>query len=228
MQQKGENMTTYQTATKQGAFQALLAYARKRPGLDMRDYGGGMDGYLAYQQELRGIQKDFRRVKELTTVAIGLGIGDDAVIEAAKHAFSGRLEWAGDHWEYCTGQYWPTEYRKAVAAVLDQAIHAYKQAHAAEIHKPVFATVSDVRAYHEATGSHWFDRSSMRFFGTRIHTKGLLIAGKYFITSEQPPHGPRGYTVRGVKENGDIETEGELCGYRTAARAAQAARLKSR
>lgn len=50
MQQKGENMTTYQTATKQGAFQALLAYARKRPGLDMRDYGGGMDGYQAYQQ----------------------------------------------------------------------------------------------------------------------------------------------------------------------------------
>jgi hypothetical protein len=184
-----------------------------------------MDGYRAYQRELRGIQKDFRRVKELAAQAIALGIGDDAVIEAAKHAFSGRLEWKGYNWNYCTGQYWPTEYRKAIAAVLDAAIHAHKQAHASEVQKPALATVADVRAYHEATGSHWFDRSSMRFFGTRIHTQGLLIGGKYFITSEQPPHGPRGYTVREVDEKGDIQTVGELCGYRTAQQAMKAAKL---
>lgn len=88
-------MPTYQTATQSGAFQALLAYARKRPGLDIRDYGDGRDGYRAYRQELRSIQKDFQRVKQLAAEATALGIGDEAITEAAKHAFSGRLEWAG-------------------------------------------------------------------------------------------------------------------------------------
>jgi hypothetical protein len=32
--------------------------------------------------------------------------------------------------DYCTGQYWPTEYRKATCAVLSQAIWAWTSAHA--------------------------------------------------------------------------------------------------
>lgn len=60
-----------------------------------------------------------------------LEVGDDDVIEASKRAFSGRLtlvrsrahDGESDHYtiDYCTGQYWPTEYRAACAAVLHEA-----------------------------------------------------------------------------------------------------------
>lgn len=77
-------------------------------------------------------------------------------------------------------------------------------------------------------GSHWWDRGSMRFFGTRASREVYQgSGGVYFVTSEQPPHGPRGYTVRQfVPESCDIRTVGELCGYKTGRQAkAEAKRL---
>lgn len=213
-------MTT--TATSAGAITKLVAFANQRAGIDPRNYGS----WSSYRSEARSVTKDLHEFRRALAEALALGVTDEHVIEAGSRAFSGRLEWKGDDWSYCTGQYFPTEYRKAARAVLEQAISTYRQAHAHEVTKPQFLTVADVRAYNQATGGHWFDRSAMRYFGTKIHTKGLLICGKYFITSEQPPHGPRGYTVREVSTDGDINTVGELCGYRTAKEAAMAARLK--
>jgi hypothetical protein len=78
-------------------------------------------------------------------------------------------------------------------------------------------TINDIQAAMSASGSHWWDRSSMRFFGTRVC--GAVFQGQggiYFVTSEQPPHGPRAYTIRRfTPESLDIRTEGELCGYKT-------------
>lgn len=57
---------------------------------------------------------------------------------------------------------------------------------------------------------YWFSPASMRFFGTRIAN---IFTDEYaptvvFTTSEQPPHGPRKYSVRIMGEDGQIETFG--------------------
>jgi len=44
---------------------------------------------------------------------------------------------------------------------------------------------------------HWFDASTMRFFSTRI-----------FVTSEEPPYGPRKAHVRVMDPEGSVSTVG--------------------
>lgn len=61
-------------------------------------------------------------------------------------------------------------------------------------------------------GYHWFESGTIEFFGSRIsnwdENSGL------FITSEQPPHGDRSYTIRQANfETGQVSTIGEFCQY---------------
>lgn len=84
-----------------------------------------------------------------------------------------------------------------------------------------FFTLAQVKEANRESGHCWFSPDTMRFFRTRI--LGGLVAGKYFVTSEKPPHGPRKYSIREVKNTqGHIWTVGEFCQYGTA-RAARAA-----
>lgn len=58
-------------------------------------------------------------------------------------------------------------------------------------------SMADVRRIAVEKGSHWFDPDTMRFFGTRMGREVYNGPGGVFlVTSEQPPHGPRTYTVR--------------------------------
>ncbi len=61
---------------------------------------------------------------------------------------------------------------------------------------------------------HWFDRSTMRFFKTKLPRTAYRSAkGNYFfVTHERSPMGRGGYTVR-MYENGTIHTIGEFQGY---------------
>lgn len=112
------------TTNKTHVIQALSAFMRQRPGLEFANYGD----VSAYRSELRSITKDLGHARELLNyVEDDADITAAAIIEAAKHAYSGRLtiEDRGDGniaTDYCTGQYFPTEYRKAVCAVLASAI----------------------------------------------------------------------------------------------------------
>jgi hypothetical protein len=74
------------------------------------------------------------------------------------------------------------------------------------------------KALNAAKGKYWFSPDTMDFFGTRIHdwdgNTGL------FITSEQPPHGDRRYSIRKADfETGDVATVGGFCAYKTLAAA---------
>jgi len=63
---------------------------------------------------------------------------------------------------------------------------------------------------------HWFDPDTMRFFGTRLtqHAYELTDGRRLFVSSEQPPHGPRRWSLRAQDPNtGKIDTVGEFCGY---------------
>ena len=135
---------------------ALDAWIRQRPGLDLRNYCSDYrdeDGRRAYHAEVRAVGRDLRDARELLR-AVGLrpSIGAPE-LRAAFRAYSGRLSWRvpGEcrvcgktahtehdahgftatttaHLDYCTGQYWPTEYRAAACAVLASALWAYWRA----------------------------------------------------------------------------------------------------
>lgn len=105
---------------------ALSDFVRQRPGLEFGNYGS----MPAYRSEQRAIQRDFRDAQGLLAAVATRGdISAKDLVEATR-AFSGRLQLVFPspkqvHVTYVVGQYWPTEYRKAVCAVLAAALWAY-------------------------------------------------------------------------------------------------------
>lgn len=76
-----------------------------------------------------------------------------------------------------------------------------------------FKTIAEIKAANAALGHFWFSPETIKFFGTKIMP--TVVDGRYFITSEQPPHGPRKYSVRRAEDNGSISTVGKFCHYPT-------------
>jgi len=112
---------------KEQIITALYAFIRQRPGLEFGNYGD----VSAYRSEMRSITKD-RHHAEALLRAVELSSITAEQLEAAFSAFSGRLTltWRDDgaaRLSYCAGQYWPTEYRRAVCAVCAQALWTYKR-----------------------------------------------------------------------------------------------------
>jgi hypothetical protein len=82
--------------------------------------------------------------------------------------------------------------------------------------KHIFRSLAEVRAAHKAAGGHWFDRRTMRSFGSVIETK--LIRNRYFISSELSFCGEdRAFSIREVSDAGSIKTVGEFRQYLTLA-----------
>ena len=98
----------------------LAAFAASRPRLEYGNYGDR----ASYRAEVRGITKDLHHARALLTAARLSGVTEAQLVTAFR-AFSGRLSWDGKRLDYCTGQYYPTEYRKAVCAVLACALWNY-------------------------------------------------------------------------------------------------------
>lgn len=118
---------------KQSLIDALQRFVAQRPGLEFANYGD----VSAYRSEMRSITKDRHHAEELLrAVSWRDSITADDILHAAKYAFSGRLS-ITEHdtypetdprrfvLDYCTGQYWPTEYRRAVCSVLSSALWDY-------------------------------------------------------------------------------------------------------
>lgn len=112
--------TTTTELTKRQVMDSLWRWINQRPGLDPANYGYGEDGARAYRSEVRSIGRDLRHARELWWAVDGDdSITAEAIIAASKRAYCGRLTINPDATiDYCTGQYWPTEYRAAAAAVL--------------------------------------------------------------------------------------------------------------
>jgi hypothetical protein len=100
---------------------ALRAFVRQRPGLDFANYGD----VQAYRAEVRSITKDLHHAEELIRAVELRSIDGEAIINAATSRLE--IEQTDDgirvHW--CAGQYWPTEYRRGVAASLAYALWHY-------------------------------------------------------------------------------------------------------
>lgn len=193
---------------------ALVEFAAQNSGLDWRNYYSNWQdrsGVRAYRQEVRDIGNDWKRFKEALAIASMEGVKDEHVIAEAPHAYSGRLTWADDHWAYCTGQYFCTEYRKAAATLLEYATRAVRKSRPAE--KRAVASIGELKALNEKNGGCWFEPATMRFFKTRIESG--ILKGKYFITSEQNPSDARRFTIRTFDDEGGIDTVGEFHAHHT-------------
>lgn len=109
------------------ALRMLAAYAAKNPGLDFRDYcrdWQDKDGRAAYFSEARSITNDLRRVREAILAAYYAGVTNDDLVECSKgERLTIEPTNYGFKLDYCVGQYWPTEYRGAVARLLNRATH---------------------------------------------------------------------------------------------------------
>ena len=104
---------------------ALRTFAQKRPQLEWVNYGD----LSSYRRESRAITKDLNHARKLLRKVELSSITAQDLITASNEAFSGRLTIIhansySDEFriEYCIGQYFATEYRKAVCAVLARAL----------------------------------------------------------------------------------------------------------
>ena len=138
---------------KASIIDALSRFAAQRPGLDFANYGD----IRAYRSEARSIGRDLQHARELLRyVAWHDSIDADAILAAARSNYSGRLSLEIDETsgavriDYCTGQYWPTEYRRAVCAVLAGAVWEWLRANGS---KPAEAAK---REFSRGVASRWF------------------------------------------------------------------------
>ena len=122
---------------KQAIMAALDAWVRQRPGLEFGNYGD----VTTYRAELRSIAKALHDYRELERAVLTADSITANMLLEAQSAYSGRLtiKETGKRdrrrvrgtknsafcVEYCTGQYWPTEYRSAACAVLASALWGY-------------------------------------------------------------------------------------------------------
>ncbi len=99
---------------------ALDAWIRQRSGLEFGNYGD----VSSYRSEMRSITRDLQHARAmLNYVAWHDSITAEMILDCAK---SGRLSIVVDgdkvSIDYCTGQYWPTEYRAAVCRLLSSVV----------------------------------------------------------------------------------------------------------
>lgn len=114
--------------TKETILNALAKHIAQRSGIDARNYFSDWrdtEGRKAFAAEYRKILREGRDARTLLhAVRRSHSITTDDILAASKRAFSGRLSWNEEkqRWDYCTGQYFPTEYRAAACAVLASAL----------------------------------------------------------------------------------------------------------
>lgn len=128
--------TTTATPTRETILTLMRAWINQRPGLDPADYGfpaysseAWKEAHRAYTSESRRITTQKHEAETLLRAVEFSSITAEDLMKATR-AFSGRLQITpaeDGEWriEYCTGQYWPTEYRGAACAVLASALWDY-------------------------------------------------------------------------------------------------------
>ena len=113
-------------ATKQEICALLRAFVNQRPGLDFNNYGCAK----SYRAELRKITRQRADALQLLrAVELRDSISAKDLIAPFETAFCGRLSLVETKGKlalnYCAGQYYPTEYRAAVCAVLASVLWGY-------------------------------------------------------------------------------------------------------
>lgn len=106
--------------------QALREFVAGKPNIEPGNYSDR----ASYRMESRSVTRDRHHAETLIrAVECRAGITAEKLKDAFPRAFSGRLALVGEvadlRCSYCAGQYFPTEYRKAVCAVMARALWDY-------------------------------------------------------------------------------------------------------
>ena len=118
------------------ALRALVIYAAQNPGFEWANYwtGDHRQSLALYRSDYSSAAKGWRDVRTNARFCALAGVNDADVIEACGNGrVSVELRQDGRYGvDYCTGQYFPVEYRGAIARVLDRAAEiAYQRSKAA-------------------------------------------------------------------------------------------------
>lgn len=119
-------MTTITAATiganKNDLLGLLYTFINKRPGLEFGNYGD----HAIYRAEIRRIT---RQRADALKLLRAIELRDSITAADIVAAFNGRLTLGANKGklclDYCTGQYWPTEYRAAVARLASSLLWSY-------------------------------------------------------------------------------------------------------
>jgi len=126
---------------KMNTIEKLTRFVNQRPGLDFSNYGD----VSAYRSEMAEITRDRTDYFELLSFAFNRVDNLNEVLTNYLQNTSGRLTLNNDVLSYCTGQYFPTEYRPAANNVLRSIIwNSYSN----ELHAdntPVYADGNAIR-----------------------------------------------------------------------------------
>lgn len=176
---------------------ALAAFIRQRPGLDPRNYishGADDAGRRAYFSEQRSIARDKRDAETLLlAVRHNDGISADDILEASRSAYMGRLtiEVKGSlprdsatcifcaRIDYCTNAYFPTEYRRAAAAMCAAALWAWQRENMPapdmpapdKPEAPEMGRYAEPRSYEGRSAGDWLRRKFRQDFGSAIQKR---------------------------------------------------------
>ena len=147
--------------TKAAILSALRSFVSQRSGLDCRNYGD-RDSIM---RDYRPILRDGKTARLLLRqIERRDSITAENLSEACKRAFSGRVSLVtkdnGDvSVDYCTGQYFPTEYRAAVCAVCASVFWGYFRecVPASEVNAGESIRRQAGREFGRAIAARWFN-----------------------------------------------------------------------
>ena len=137
---------------------ALELHISQRSGIDARNYFSSWadkDGVAAFRSEYRQILRDGKEARILLrAVRNSVTIIADEILAATKQAFSGRLSWnpKAQCFNYCTGQYFPTEYRCAACVVLASVLWNWSERPTGDDKRQYFR-----REFGRGIQSRWFN-----------------------------------------------------------------------
>lgn len=109
------------TLTRAELLERLERFIAQRPGFDLANYGD-MASYRADARTATQQLNDARAM--LAAISWRESIDDTAIRTALRNGGRLKLQDNGTL-DYCTGQYWPTEYRAGVCRVLSQILWDY-------------------------------------------------------------------------------------------------------
>lgn len=121
----------------------LTRFVNQRPGLDFADYGD----VRAYRQESAEITRDRSDYFELLSLAACRVNDLEERLTKLLQSASGRLTMDKDgKLQYCTGQYFPTEYRPAACRIIRDLIwHSYRDEVEPNTPNPVYKDGHEIR-----------------------------------------------------------------------------------
>lgn len=103
---------------------ALRTFILQRPGFEPANYGGCASAYRADYSRCLADRNDALALLAHVSRATDTATMERSIADALR---SGRMEWndGTQSLDYCTGQYFPTEYRGAACQLLARALWAY-------------------------------------------------------------------------------------------------------